>query len=1014
MIASACRISLITSFCCDSFRSTAVDILTLDLDIEDCPGYNKAITESLDVTNQYKPIDSKSSPALNGSVKAKPEESQQKALPSLDDIVKNIAVKKALEVPQIHVPNGDTWVFIDPPPKQPEQDDDSYLRYVERSRAPKTMSSTNLFALGSPYFEKAMGPTAQHRVLRRRALVGKLPPHIKYVLDLTPPSEGEEAAYLLGELSCSRGVTKWAIAGKLWRISKTLIGGQEEHFFYDRAMSESTAQTVRADIQSRNVSSVEKEHALLKLEESILPVPLPYTALRHRSAIERVLLAVSGFDPELNSAPKVWTACAVAKYLEVKNPFNDYAIRWLRADPNHHFLEILPEVSLKIADGLQCHDLCRDSFAILVGEEALGSVYRSRLEVSRPEVMRGLVSVYGRKKEDLPEVYQTRIEYASKALVDRVTDEFMKLVSSEWIEELPEVSNLTSNTLPTVDTCRASLKKLLKAYVRGGIYRVLCANYPVVHRNHPKVDYMMTNDLCPILNDMEMWNDLFPRERLLTRSFWTNFSNERLFAGASNMGMTATYPENVPFEKMSAAEVAMRENGVFEVVRKEELETQAILYQRLCHPRNNPLPASRSDDTAATSPIHVPTNSSATSTKVLLNSGQGAQDPFHDATHAIHGLGGNTTSGATSPSPSILFRGRPLTLEEHQKVCVFIKGWVNEDKDRLAQALQFPYEWYESLETSGYNTGIYSDQAATLDYWDDWTEDWLRAYNEGPGAFRRPYDRFYGAFSLNRFFEQTTAYLKNKADKMLELTDATIREATHPLSLSDFLVCLEDSEFKYLPLWAGGCDDGSGGVYDDDVPIATEGFSHPGPNVHLGSGSSAASSEFDFVRGVDSYNTSTLTQASSEGESTDRARSMSENTDDPFVDAEEIGAPSTFEDSDYGFGSTTSMSAGSTADRFARFGLSQSVQMSEMAKEERAITNSILEVAAARMGFSKQTDGGMSEEDKKPHAAQDDDFADIFYGDLEVHDDEGGVDDGNDSNDTASKKDDSDDDMVMV
>ena len=983
-----------------------MEILTLDLDIEDFPGYNKAIIESLDGNNQYKPIDSKSSPALNGSVRAKTGDPQQKSLPNLDDIVKNLAVQKALEVPRIHVLNGDTWVFIDPPPKQPEQNDDSYLRYVERSRAPKTMSSTTLLALGSPYFEKAMGPTAQHRVLRRRGLVGKLPPPIKYVLDLTPPSEGEEAAYLLGELSCSRGVTKWAIAGKLWRISKTLIGGQEEHSFYDRAMSEATAQTVRADIQSRNVSSVEKGHALLKLEESVLPVPLPYTALRHRSAIERVLLAVSGFDPELNSAPKVWTACAVAKYLEIKNPFNDYAIRWLRASPNHHFLEVLPEASLKIADGLQCHDLCRDSFAILVGEEALGTVYRSRLEGSRPEVMGGLVSVYGRKKEDLPEVYQTRVEYASKALADRVTGEFMKLVSSEWIEGLPEVSNLTSNTLPTVDTCRASLKKLLKAYVRGGIYRLLCTNYRVIYRNHPEVDYMMTNDLCPILNDREMWNDLLPRERLLTRSFWGTLSNGRLFAGASNMGMTATCLHDVPVEDMSAAEVAMRKNGVFEVVWKEELDTQAILYQRLCHPRNNPLPASRSDGTASTSSTHAPTNSSVPSTDVnahrLLDPGRDAQNACSNATHAIHGLSANTASG-----------GRPLTLKEHEKVCVFIKGWVNQDKDRLAQALQFPYEWYESLEISGYNTGIYSEQAATLDHWDDWTIRWLRAYDEGPGAFRCPYDRFYGAFSLNRFFEQAAAYLKHKADKMLELTDASVRAATHPLSLSDFLVCLEDPEFKYLPLWAGGCDDGSGGVYEDDVPIATEGFSHPGPDVHLGSDSSAASSEFDFVRGVNSYNISTLTEASSEGESTDGVRSMSENINDPFVDAEEIRAPSTFEDSDYGFGSTTSMDAGSTADRFAHSGLSQRLQMSETAKEERAITDSILAAAAARMGFSKQTDGEMSEADTKPHAAQDDDFADIFDDDLaidwDVHDDEGGVDDGNESDDTVNKKEDSDD-----
>ena len=158
--------------------------------------------------------------------------------PRIDEMIMTMSAKQALEVPWLNVPNGDTWVFIDPPPKQPEQDDESYFRYVERSRVPKVMSSATLFALNSSYFQKAMGPTAQHRVLRRRALVGKLPPHIRYVLDLTPPSEGDEAAYLLSELSCSPGVTKWIIAGKLWRISKTLIGGVDDSTQYNRVATE--------------------------------------------------------------------------------------------------------------------------------------------------------------------------------------------------------------------------------------------------------------------------------------------------------------------------------------------------------------------------------------------------------------------------------------------------------------------------------------------------------------------------------------------------------------------------------------------------------------------------------------------------------------------------------------------------------------------------------------------------------------------------------------------------------
>ena len=40
-----------------------------------------------------------------------------------------------------------------------------------------------------------------------------------------------------------------------------------------------------------------------------------------------------------------------------------------------------------------------------------------------------------------------------------------------------------------------------------------------------------------------------------------------------------------------------------------------------------------------------------------------------------------------------------------------------------------------------------------------------------------------------------------------------------PVDLIDSLMCLGDEEWRFLPLWiTGGCDDGSGGVFDSDVP----------------------------------------------------------------------------------------------------------------------------------------------------------------------------------------------------
>lgn len=41
------------------------------------------------------------------------------------------------------------------------------------------------------------------------------------------------------------------------------------------------------------------------------------------------------------------------------------------------------------------------------------------------------------------------------------------------------------------------------------------------------------------------------------------------------------------------------------------------------------------------------------------------------------------------------------------------------------------------------------------------------------------------------------------------------------------LVCLGEDEIKYLPLWAGGLDDGTSGVYNAQVPLAADGFKGP-------------------------------------------------------------------------------------------------------------------------------------------------------------------------------------------
>ncbi|KAI0447849.1 hypothetical protein F4803DRAFT_545899 [Xylaria telfairii] len=52
---------------------------------------------------------------------------------------------------------------------------------------------------------------------------------------------------------------------------------------------------------------------------------------------------------------------------------------------------------------------------------------------------------------------------------------------------------------------------------------------------------------------------------------------------------------------------------------------------------------------------------------------------------------------------------------------------------------------------------------------------------------------------------------------------------------SFFILGLSDTEFKFLPIWAGGLEDGTGGVYQPEIPDAERGFPiGPGPGFYTG------------------------------------------------------------------------------------------------------------------------------------------------------------------------------------
>ena len=742
------------------------------------PDMQKGVAASLEAVS-YKPQPVEPDQSTNpdhvdgGTHVVEPTEPDSPLRQQLDTYINDLRYRLASELPLTYDPDGDTQIYIDPPAKQPEQSYASYKQYARRYTSPLVVKSSIFQALESPVFQSLFGPSAQFRVLRRRKLVGKLPHRIKYVLELTPPTEGEEAVYQTTELCCSEGVRKWFRAGRRWKVAKTLIGGQEEY--------ETVTQAPEAEVQFSLKSSEAPDEG----PKSKDLIPLEYSPVRHRSAIERFIAAANGDDPHLDSAPKVWTAFAVAKCFEVTaNPLTDYIVRWLRAFPNSYFLEVLPEVTLKIADGLQCYDLCRDVFAILVGEEALGTLRRARAPM--PSARR---AVYGRRKEDLPELFQTRIEYASKALVERVTKQYADLVSldMDWLCQLPQYQKLCQYDQSHLKPRMVELKKLLKSYVGGTINQLACmgCGWMVGGDEGRKADDGLFDETPWSF----IWNELLPRERILTRSFWK----------------------------------LLRAHGVPKGVLNTHRDTISMF---------RPL-----DTTNAT------------------------KSALESASHKWIGFDNFHQTYAADIEESIAFCKRSLFQQKPKITIRLDQSMALEQPDgqvepsALSTRFELPIRTAHEQSISLVDpTSMVTD--APVNPRGQWNDHFHHTFGE-------PADQYADAdfFDFPLFLEQADAYLFQVCDNMLAAPDSPDRKEELDVRITNTLVCLEDSEWKYLPLWAGGNDDGSGGVFNDDVPLADRGFATAGPKVHTSASSanSNASSEFEFVRSQSNstFNTST-------------------------------------------------------------------------------------------------------------------------------------------------------------
>jgi hypothetical protein len=439
---------------------------------------------------------------------------EQKANPNKTYITRNPATDttpeaaRAFETGRMHsiefeLNEGDTLVNIDfgHDPKNSLGRTDCFGVAWRSQRL--RMHSHNLLAIGSSKFADMFKPTHQFRVQRRLKLVGKLPEGVKYVLDLTPPTEGDELVFQMTELSLTPGIIDWWSAYMVQLVDPSLVDGHDDICpcsidpdHCDYIGEEQDSATALASIpkgrQGSQTSSymltkgqVQKEQEdlgslialVLSAKESgkkklIHQAPafraIPdYCPVRHRNGIIRLLMIIEGKDVVLNSASRVWTLVAVAKIFDCTSLVRDRVLQWIMTKSNAAFIEVLPEEALQIGFTLELSQITRTAFRILVYEMAIEEAGADRNARRQRQT-----TVFGRKLGDPGDELKNLIQHAARDLLDRtrmtieeLRDPFMfdSKPIEHWANLMQIQRALGPFTGPAAQQARQDLKRLMDA-----------------------------------------------------------------------------------------------------------------------------------------------------------------------------------------------------------------------------------------------------------------------------------------------------------------------------------------------------------------------------------------------------------------------------------------------------------------------------------------------------------------------------------------------------------------------
>ncbi|KAK6527352.1 hypothetical protein TWF281_010532 [Arthrobotrys megalospora] len=320
-------------------------------------------------------------------------------------------------LPLLQINEGDTLIFINPPPSTITPEIAS-TRFGP-TNAPLRVVSDILLSTGSQVFVQLLSPSMQQRHLNRlvkqkKVVVtgGKLPPGIKYVLDLTPEDEGEKAVEWQEKLWCPDVVLRWKSNLVPYFESVPSISAQEQiaknlEEFRQKEWGEQRPPTAEGEEAPSSQPLVAPPQP--KKED----LPEPYSFGRHVLALERLIHIIHGSDPLVQTTVDWYTLHCLSVAFGTTDATRDYIARWIFS--NSLMIESHPAFILRIAAEAGLATIASDAFA--------AAVMRADFDPEESAKIPGA-----------PE--------AAAALMTRAENELKSLFSMDWIDQyLPPVSD---------------------------------------------------------------------------------------------------------------------------------------------------------------------------------------------------------------------------------------------------------------------------------------------------------------------------------------------------------------------------------------------------------------------------------------------------------------------------------------------------------------------------------------------------------------------------------------------